>query len=362
MSTYQIIGLLFAAVGVMSLIILFAENRVKNSFSLSSLPATHVMIRLIGILVGGLFIYSGFIKANDYTGFAYKLEEYFVVFGTDFMKPLAFPLAWFISVFEIALGVAIILSFQMIWTSWLAMLMMIFFTLLTGYSHFTGAVTDCGCFGDALKIDPWESFTKDIILTGMLVPLFIFRKQIKPLPNSRIAGLATLAVFILSGAFASYCRANLPVIDYRPYKVRTDLETCTTVMGPDGLPLCKDWALFFMSEEINVFEGNVLMIIMHNLNDTPEKQLQKSISLAHELKNNHVEILATTATGSSTVKEMDKQYSFPFDFALMDETVLKTIVRSNPGYLFLKDGIIIKKWHYNNIPSSEEIQHLLSIK
>ncbi len=362
MSTYQIIGLSFAAIGILSLIILIVEQRNKRSNLLSSLPVTHIMIRLISILVGGLFIYSGFIKANDYTGFAYKLEEYFVVFGTDFMKPLAFPLAWFISVFEIALGVAIILGFMMQITSWLAVLMMIFFTILTGYSHFTGAVTDCGCFGDALKIAPWESFTKDIILTGMLIPLFIFRKQIQAIPNNNVAGWATLGVFILSGIFASYCRANLPLIDYRPYKVQVNLERCTTEMGPEGLPACKDWAMFFLSEEIDVFKGNVLMIIMHNLNHTSPSELENSIRLSQELSDSDITVLATTATGRSDIESLDATYNFPYEFALMDETVLKTIVRSNPGYMLIKDGIIIKKWHYNNISSKEELSRLMSNK
>ena len=94
------------------------------------------------------------------------------------MAGFAKPLAWFISVFEMALGVAVILGWRMNLTIWLSMIMMIFFTILTGYSHYTGAVADCGCFGDALKIEPWESFVKDIILTGMLIPVFLVRKYI----------------------------------------------------------------------------------------------------------------------------------------------------------------------------------------
>jgi len=357
MSTYQLIGITYASVGLLGIFALIWESQSKATFKLADLPLTHIATWVIRILVGSLFIYSGFIKANDYTGFAYKLEEYFVVFGTEFMVPLSFPLAWFISVFEIALGAALILGFLMQVTMWLSMLMMIFFTILTGYSHFTGAVTDCGCFGDALKIAPWESFTKDIILTIMLIPLFVFRKQIPPIPNAQIAGWSTLFVFALSGGFASYCKAYLPLIDYRPYKEGVNLERCTTEFGPEGMPLCKDW--YFFEEKVDVFSGNVLMIIMHNLNEAPQKALEESITLAKNLPQD-VKVLGATATSKATVEELNKELGFSYPFDYMDQTVLKTIVRSNPGYMLLKEGVIIKKWHYNNTPTQQEITNLLT--
>ncbi|MEM9722924.1 MAG: DoxX family protein [Bacteroidota bacterium] len=360
MSTYQIIGLTYAAIGVLALVVIPFEGTKKKTWELDRLFASNFITWVIRLLVGGLFIYSGFIKANDYTGFAYKLEEYFTVFGTEFFVPLAFPLAWFIAVFEIALGVALILGYRFQLVLSLTTAMMIFFTFLTGYSHFTGAVTDCGCFGDALKIEPWESFTKDIILTLMLIPLWFVRKSVKALPNEPVAGAVTLATFILFGAFAYYCRTHLPMIDYRAYKVGVDLRDCTTQYGPDGLPPCKDWDVGFLDEpEFDVFQGSTLMLVAYDLDHAPDKALEASSKLVQDLSGTSVQPVAFTASGSSTIKENKEAFSLSYPFAIMDQTVLKTIIRSNPGYVLTRDGTILGKWHYNDTPSAEEVQSLL---
>ncbi len=360
MSTYQLIGLAYAAVGVIALLGVAIEGNTKKSWNLTELPLSRILTWTIRLLVGGLFIYSGFIKANDYTGFAYKLEEYFTVFGTDFFVPLAFPLAWFISVFEIALGVALLVGYRFELALWLTTLMMIFFTFLTGYSHVTGAVTDCGCFGDALKIEPWESFTKDVILTFMLIPLWLVRKSIQPIPNSRVAGAITLGTFLLFGVFAYYCRTHLPMIDYRAYKKGVDMRECTTQIGPDGLPPCKDWDFSFLEEpSFELFEGSTLMIVAYDLAHAPDNALSSSNQLVDDLGDSAIKTVALTASGSSVIKEKKAQFDLKYPFALMDQTVLKTIIRSNPGYVLIKEGSILGKWHYNDIPSAEEVHSLL---
>ena len=126
-------------------------------------------------------------------------------------------------------------------TMWLSVLMMVFFTILTAYSHVTGAVTDCGCFGDARKITPFESFIKDVILLFMIAPIFRYRNDIKAFPSQLSAGLMTGVTFLLAGIFSYYCHENLPVVDYRAYKEGVYLPACTTQAGPDGIPKCKDW-------------------------------------------------------------------------------------------------------------------------
>lgn len=360
MSTYQIIGLTYLAVGLLSCLAIGLEYSRKKTFDLRQLPMTHALVWVARILVGLLFIYSGYVKANDYIGFGYKLEEYFYVFNMPFFVPYAETMAWFISVFEIALAFAILLGFRMPQTAWLALLMMIFFTWLTGYSHFTGKVTDCGCFGDALKIEPWESFTKDLILMLLLIPVFLTRKSIRPIPSEKVAVLVVLASFLLSGAYAYWCHENLPLVDYRPYKVGVDLRQCTTQPGPDGIPKCKDWYLSFFDEAdaFEPFEGNTLMIVMYYMDEAPEMALRQSVELAQSLPED-VRVVAMTNTSPSTVESMIQRYQMPYPFAFLDETVLKTIIRSSPGYVLLEDGIIQQKWHYNNLPSAEEIQELL---
>ena len=137
----------------------------------------HMIIRFI---VGGLFIFSGLIKVNDPAGTAIKLQEYFEVFAQDFGEffhffvPYALPLAVFLVVLEVVLGVAVLINFSMKKTTLVLLVLILFFSFLTFYSAYFEKVTDCGCFGDAIPLDPWESFYKDVILTVLIVWLFFF--------------------------------------------------------------------------------------------------------------------------------------------------------------------------------------------
>ena len=369
MSTYQLVGMFFALLGVATIGVLAKEWQQQRSLDLKDLPLTEKLIWVIRITVGVLFIYSGFVKANDYTGFAYKLDEYFTVFGQhfpplkgffDLFLPITGPMAWFISVFEIALAVALIVGWRMNLTAWLLVLMMVFFTVLTGYSHFTGAVTDCGCFGDALKLAPWESFVKDIILTGVLIPLFLVRRSIPPFPNERVATAVTAATFLISGVFSYYCHENLPLIDYRPYKDGVDLNVCTTEITAEGYPKCKDWYPYFPDgNDFDVLEGKTLMIIAYRLDKAPDEALREAVELAQSLRDSDIRPVIATATPSDDTRAKLGALGYDQPFALMDETVLKTIIRSHPGYMLLQDGVVIDKWHYNNRPDRSELESRL---
>ncbi|MFK7971749.1 MAG: DoxX family protein [Bacteroidia bacterium] len=350
-------------------------------------PITHMLVWAIRIYVAALFIYSGFVKANDYIGFSYKLEEYFQVFAKaeylpflsflwNFLEEMAKPLAWFISVFEIALAVAILLGWRMRLTAWLTMLMMIFFTILTGFSAITGEVTDCGCFGDAIKLDPWMSFTKDLVYLVILTPLFLLRKEIKAFPNNTLALAAVLLTFIGSGVYGWYCYENLPVIDYRAYKVGADLVKCTTDPGPDGMPKCKDWGeviyhdyvseeraktdtTFVMPEPLKPLTGKVMMVVAYDLKHAPEDALKQSTDLAQALEGAGVKTLLVTSTGPSDAEKVIESTGIQYPISFRDKKMLKTIIRANPGYVLLNNGKIVAKWHHNNIPDVTEVQTMM---
>lgn len=334
-----------------------------------TLPWTHRLVLLIRIYICILFVFSGFVKANDYIGFSYKLEEYFVIFGEylpfmagfwKFWGGLAEPLAWFISVFEIALAVAILIGWRMRLTALLTLIMMLFFTFLTGFSAVTGKVTDCGCFGDALKLAPWESFTKDLIYMVMLVPLFLIRKHIKPIPNNKITTIITAAVFLISGIYSWYCHENLPLVDYRAYKIGTDLNVCTTQAGPDGIPKCKDWEeIYRLGDNFPILQGKTLMLVMYDMEKTSEEGLKGTVELTNSLTDTTIQVIAMTATGKSRVDEFIAKFNLPYSFSFRDQTMLKTIVRSNPAYVLMKDGVVLGKWHHNNAPSVGEIEGMI---
>lgn len=173
-----------------------------------------ILTTISRILVGALFIVSGLIKANDSLGFSYKLVEYFepAVLNLEFLIPLALPIAIIISVVEIILGFMVLFGAKMKFGAWVLLLMIVFFSFLTFYSAYFNKVTDCGCFGDALKITPWQSFTKDIVLLIFTLIIFIRRKHIE-LNNIRqnqvILPIATLlislfAILMLGWPFAIF--------------------------------------------------------------------------------------------------------------------------------------------------------------
>ena len=179
----------------------------------------NILLSFSRFFVGALFIFSGLIKANDPLGFGYKLQEYFEVFHLNFLSPAATGIAILLCTLEIVLGALLILGFWSKKVAWGLLLLIIFFTLLTFISAAFKVVTSCGCFGDAIPLTPWQSFTKDLILLVLILIIFINKKAIEPLVKkaSSQRNLA-VAVTILSLGFGLYTYNVLPVIDFLPYR------------------------------------------------------------------------------------------------------------------------------------------------
>ena len=194
-----------------------------------------IAINIIRIFVGLLFIFSGLVKANDPLGTAYKMEEYFEVWNTDlaassfFAKNALMNLFHFLNdhtlflsitmnAFEIIAGAALLLGWRMKLFSWLLLLLMIFFTILTGYTFKTGRPTNCGCFGDCIKITPEFSFYKDVLLSVLILVLLFTRKHIKPLFRPAMNTALMLLVTLFSFGLQWYSLRYLPPIDCLPFK------------------------------------------------------------------------------------------------------------------------------------------------
>jgi uncharacterized membrane protein YphA (DoxX/SURF4 family) len=241
----------------------------------------NTLLYISRLLVGSLLIISGVIKANDALGFSYKLIEYFTegILGMEFLQPYTLVIAGSICILEILLGVALIFGLKAKLTTTLNVLMMLFFTFLTFYSAYYDKVKDCGCFGDALKLTPWESFTKDVVLLFFSAILFLLRKKIFPNKNREdlkyiLPSLILIALFsvgvtgwwfpvifsvivfvlmliikrfdksqwrlislslIASLIFTVYCYNHLPIKDFRAFKVNASIAE-GMVVPPDALP------------------------------------------------------------------------------------------------------------------------------
>lgn len=367
-----------------------------------------IAVLLSRILVGGLFIFSGLIKANDPVGFSIKLDEYFAVFGMDWLTPTSLVLSIAICVVEIVLGIALFIGAQIKLVSWLLLGMIIFFTWLTGYSAVTGSVTDCGCFGDAIKLTPWESFFKDIILLFFISIIFWKQKLVKPIfsvnTNSLILSTST-AIFTV---FCLYCLWHLPVKDFRAYKVGADIPSLMVI--PDDAPMAQYKTIFTLknknSGEEKEFENDLpgdyaanweyisrtdkmisegykppvkdfaatdaqgndftdlilenpapmLWIISHDLKSANTKVQAQIVQLTNKLEKEGVMTIGLTASPETQVNDFVRVNGIQFPYYFMDATTLKTIVRANPGIVLVKNGVVMAKWHHSDLPSYEKIK------
>lgn len=362
-----------------------------------------IITNIARVFVGLLFIFSGFIKANDAVGFGYKLVEYFEVFGTHFLVPIALPLAMFICIFEIILGFTLLLGARLKLTLWLSLLMIVFFTFLTFYSAYFQKVLSCGCFGDAIPLTPWQSFYKDLILLVLIILLFIGKQQINPLVGERFEKFLVITVLIASTAFPLYTYNYLPVIDFRPYAIGKNIpeqtkgipdelkyfyklkdkktgETKEFDKWPDGWdvqydyvdsrtevtkkgvePKIKDFSISNAegsdySQDIIENPNYNFLLICYDLDKADKDVFGKINDFEALCKQDSVTFVALTSSTKETIEKFKADTKTNVVFYNTDGTVLKTMIRSNPGLMMLKGGTVIDMWHYHTFPSYNDVK------
>lgn len=183
-------------------------------------------------VVGLLFIFSGLIKANDPMGLSYKMQEFFEVWNIHGIQDYTLALSVLMIAFEIIAGVAVIVGWQFRLFSWLLLLLIIFFTFLTGYALFSGKIRECGCFGDCIKLTSRDSFIKDIILGILIVYLFIFRHHVRTALGNSVSFLLMVVATVFSFAGQFYVLKHLPIVDCLPYKVGANIAALRKI--PEG--------------------------------------------------------------------------------------------------------------------------------
>lgn len=181
------------------------------------------VLLIIRWIVGLLFIFSGLVKANDPLGLSYKMQEFFEVWGIHSLNDYTLALSMIMNVFEVVAGVAVIIGWRMKLFSWLLLLLIIFFTFLTGYALFSGKIKTCGCFGDCLPLTPAQSFGKDIFLLVLILVLFASANKIKSALKPAAALVLLLLVTITTTVGQFYVLKNLPFVDCLPYKKGNNL-------------------------------------------------------------------------------------------------------------------------------------------
>tara|TARA_R110001592_G_scaffold109196_1_gene304665 strand:+ start:2811 stop:3908 length:1098 start_codon:yes stop_codon:yes gene_type:complete len=356
------------------------------------------LVGVIRIFVGILFIISGFIKLNDPVGFSFKLEEYFSqgVLDLPFLTPYALAISILVVVVEVMVGVMLILGYKRKITVWTLLAMIVFFTFLTFYSAYFNKVTDCGCFGDAIKLTPWESFTKDVVLLILILIIYVGRKYITPLVKPYTVKAALLISLLVCIGYVYYVLNHLPVIDFRPYKIGKNIEEGMSV--PENAPKAifeYKWKFNVNgNEEIYITNGDyptvdgefievetkelqagyeppvhdftieqegedfassllqepkLVMVIAYDSRKSNLEVFKEVKSVTEKALKAGYKVIGMSASGPDQTTFLKEEYGLGFDFYFSDETTLKTIVRSNPGVLVLEKGTIKQKVHYNDL-------------
>lgn len=367
------------------------------------------------IFVGILFIFSGLIKANDPLGFGYKLQEYFDVFHMPWLSPFATGIAIFLCVLEIVLGALLLFGFwgKKVATGLLAII--IFFTFLTFVSAAFKVVTSCGCFGDAIPLTPWQSFSKDLVLLVMIVYLFIHRNKILPVTtNEGKQKIGLIVVVALSFIFSIYTYTYLPILDFLPYKIGASLPDAMKI--PEGAPkdeylilyklknkktgvskemsdkdylktgIWKDSSWEIIGEPVQTlikkgYEAKIkdlaisdasgtdytkelienpyynLLIVAYNLNETNVDAIGKLNALTLDLTEQfNIRTVMLTSNSAQDAEAFSKKNKLFAEIFYADAVPLKSMVRASPGIVLLKNGVVINKWSYQSIPSLDKLK------
>ena len=256
------------------------------------------VLLVIRWIVGLLFIFSGLIKANDPLGLSYKMQEFFEVWGLHGLNSSTLLMSVLMNAFEIIAGFALLLGWRIKLFSWLLLLLIVFFTFLTGYTYITGMPKNCGCFGDCLPITSKTSFLKDVILT-ILIAFLLWKKQyIKPLFSEKGVIATMLVITLLSFVFQWYTLNYLPVVDCLPYKKGNNISE-KMKMPANAIPTITEITFVYdkKGQQIEFTATN----FPADFNSTDYKLVKRYDKIIREGKNNEPPIKGFVLTGESNI-------------------------------------------------------------
>ena len=354
------------------------------------------------ILVGLVFVFSGFVKGIDPLGTVYRMDDYFMAFNLPFFLPYSLGLTIFLCMVEFSLGVSLLFNLWIRKTVWLLVPMMMFFTVLTFFDAVYEVVPDCGCFGDAVKITNVQTFLKNVVLMAMILTIFTWRKKYRSLLPSRGDVAVLLVVAVSFASLSVHCYRHLPLIDFMAWKVGNRVNKTESLpvtfyvtyknkktgeekeyISPnypwnDSVWLA-DW--IFTSQRVvdpNINKGLVLRVedqhgadFTSSVLDNPDYQF---ILVAYDLSKANPDgflkilpfnkkavadgysFICLTNSLPAEIKAFRISNGTAFDYYNSDDVVLKTMVRSNPGLILLKDGVVLAKWGFRDFPLYDEVR------
>ena len=357
-----------------------------------------------------VFIFSGFVKAIDPLGTQYKIQDYLDAFGwTDvFPESIPFIAAALLGMLEFCLGVYLFFGIRRIIAPRAVVAVMAIMTPLTFWLALDNPVSDCGCFGDAVVLTNWETFGKNVVLLAMSLVVLKWRKRIFPLVTTRFDWLIALYGFLYIFCMTIYCYRHLPIFDFRPYYVGADIRQgmeipegkeptefeTRFVLQKDGVekeftlenypdstwtfvdsrtvvkkkgyePPIHDFSMIRyedgedITEQVLADERYTFLLVAHQL----EQASDSRIDLINELYDYCLEygyaFYCLTSSSDEDILKWQEDTGAEYPFCLMDNITLKTMVRSNPGLILLKKGVVIHKWNVVDFPDEYQLSRSL---
>jgi len=367
------------------------------------------------VCAGLVFVFSGFVKAVDPLGSTYKFIDYFIAFNIPWLEPAAFPLSILLSGSEFLIGICLLLFIRSRLANWCALLFMAGFTPLTLWLALTNPVHDCGCFGDAIILTNWQTFYKNLIISVLVIISFNNRNSIKIwMPVKAEWSITAISAMLITG-FSWFNYRHLPVIDFRPYKIGTNIpegmifpEDATAnvykqyytlldtisdrqvsiestvymnessywkegttwkfisatepVLVEEGYqPAIHDFSISTLSgeditQDVLTDTGYYFVLVAYDLKKSETKRQSEINTLYNQaVADNHKFICLTAVTGSD-IKQFKTVNNAAYEFYITDPITLKTIIRANPGLVILHNGTIKAKWNSIDIPGYDKIK------
>jgi uncharacterized membrane protein YphA (DoxX/SURF4 family) len=366
-----------------------------------------IFSRIVRILLGIVFIFSSFVKGVDPLGTAYRVEDYLVAYGIDWLLPMALSIAILLMTIEFMIGISLLLKLHPRLAAWGVLLIMVLFTVVTYFDSRYNLVPDCGCFGDAIKLSNQMTFYKNIVLIILAVIVFITRKGVEA---KKPAWFQSVLLFLIAGGFVWFINYNynhLPLVDFRDWKVGNDMrnsgeENAKTYviyrnketgevkefLSPDypwnDTVWMKQWefvdqriddskvirkhGLFIEDEEgddvtMSIIENPGLQLILttYDLEEANGGGMIKASELVHSLtEEDNISFVLLSSSDIDVVEKYKEVYRIDYEVYYADDIELKAMIRSNPGMMLMHDGIVLKKWHYHDFPDRKELKEVIT--
>ena len=327
-----------------------------------------IIVNIARWLLAVVLIFSGYVKAVDPMGTSYKIRDYLDAARlADYVPDVSVMiLSVVLSAVEFLLGICLLFAIRRRLVSRLAVVLMTFMTLLTLWLAIANPISDCGCFGDAIVLTNWQTFLKNVVLLGAAAIVACYPLDMMRFVSRSnqwiVVNFSVVYIFATSGV----SQYGLPQFDFRPYHIGTDLRAGWQRMMEEA---DSPYADFFIervdngediTEQVLNDKGYTFLLVAPHLEDANDSRLDQINEVYEYAQENGYPFYCLTASTDKGINMWIGQTGAEYTFCHTDETTLKTVIRSNPGLVLLKDGTVISKWGFRQLPDEAQLSEPLS--